>query len=92
MKRILARAVPLVVLALLLTGCASLGIRPSEPKYAIEIEGVDNSGNAIIITNTACAEFVAYANYVQELGKLTFRGQHRTVSGFMPRGRLLSRL
>jgi hypothetical protein len=60
-KRILVHVTLFLVIACFLGGCASLGIRPSEPSFMIKTE--DNQP----ITNTACAEYVAYANYSQEL-------------------------
>jgi len=55
MKGMLTHVVSLIVVALLLTGCAGLGIRPSEPEYTTGI------------SNTACDEFATYADYTRKL-------------------------
>ena len=52
------RSVVIVVLGVMLGGCASLGIRPAEPQLAQQI----NSRQV-----TACDEFIAYFDYAQKL-------------------------
>jgi len=55
MKGMLTRVVSLAAVALLLTGCAGLGIRPSEPEYNTDEP------------KKACGEFAAYADYTRKL-------------------------
>lgn len=52
------RSVVIVVLGVMLGGCASMGVRPAEPPLAQQI---DNK------PVTACDEFIAYFDYAQKL-------------------------
>ncbi len=58
MRRLGPRSVGIALLGVVLCGCASMGIRPTEPQLAKQI-----SGQAA----TACDEYIAYFAYAQEL-------------------------